>query len=438
MTNGKSDSAVPDEYATTGMLALLPALFVEKAERAFVIGYGTGVTAGELAELSSIREVLVAEISSGVIDAAPLFDYANRNASKSEKITIVPGDAYRSLLRMEGSFDIISSEPSNPWVAGIEMLYSREFLEAARDRLSPGGVHVQWFHAYEADELTMAMVHRTYADVFEHVSVWFGEGSDLLLLGFRDPDHALDLDRLERRAARPDIASGLRRCSIDSFPELLAHEWLPLGVVHAAALAGELHTLLHPRLGHHAARAFFMGRPGNLFRTAGLDAADRGARNSMVVRYRERHGGRLPDESRVALVREACQKQEAVPCTTLFAHWVAESPDSRLRRSLEREIRAEPKLAVAMQFDLVPALARLYGANEPAPESGDALETASKATRLYIQYYLHAAPFPRRTLADLWSRCEADPELRKRCLKARIKAESILGDLGLDPGRGSS
>ena len=93
MTKGKADTAGPDEYATTGMLALLPALFVEKAERAFVIGYGTGVTAGELAELSSIREVFVAEISSGVIDAAPLFDYANRNASKSEKITIVPGDA---------------------------------------------------------------------------------------------------------------------------------------------------------------------------------------------------------------------------------------------------------------------------------------------------------------------------------------------------------
>ena len=144
----------------------------------------------------------------------------------------------------------------------------------------------------------------------------------------------------------------------------------------------------------------------------------------------------MPEESRLALVREACRKQEPVPCTTLFAHWVAESPDSGLRRSLEREIRAEPKLAVAMQFDVVPALARLYGANAPAPESGDALVTASKATRLYIQYYLHAAPFPRRTLMELWSRCEADPELRERCRKARIEAERILGDLGLEPAPG--
>ncbi|MEE8475432.1 MAG: fused MFS/spermidine synthase [Myxococcota bacterium] len=437
-TNGKSDSAAPTDYSTTGMLALLPALFVEKAERAFVIGYGTGVTAGELAELSSIREVLVAEISSSVIDAAPLFDFANRNASKAEKVTIVSGDAYRTLLRMDGKFDIITSEPSNPWVAGVEMLYSREFLEAARDRLSPGGVHVQWFHAYETDDTTMAMVLRTYADVFEHVSVWFGEGADLLLLGFRDPDRALDLDRLERRAAQPDIAAGLRRCSIDSFPELLVHEWLPFGVVHATALTGELHTLLHPRLSYHAARAFFTGRTGRLNGTAGLDAANLGARNSFLVRYRERRGGRLPEEVRVALVREACRQKQTISCTTLFAHWSADSPDSGLRRGLEREIRADPDLAGAMRFNLVPALARLYGANGTAPESGDVLETATRATRLYIQYYLHAAPFPRRTLMDLWTRCDADPKLRERCRKARTQLEEFLGDLELDLAQGRS
>ena len=65
----------------------------------------------------------------GVIEAAPLFDDANLGASRNPKVKIVQSDAYRALLRSEGHFDVIASEPSNPWVTGVEMLYSKEFLE---------------------------------------------------------------------------------------------------------------------------------------------------------------------------------------------------------------------------------------------------------------------------------------------------------------------
>ncbi len=132
-SNGKSDSSIPGDFATTILLALVPALISEQPARSFVIGFGTGVTAGELASLEESREVQVAEISPAVIAAAPLFDFGNLGASLNPKLTIVRGDAYRTLLRSPGQFDLIVSEPSNPWVTGIEMLYSREFLTAARD-----------------------------------------------------------------------------------------------------------------------------------------------------------------------------------------------------------------------------------------------------------------------------------------------------------------
>jgi predicted membrane-bound spermidine synthase len=80
VVNGKSDGNIPNDNQTTGLLALLPALFSAKAERAFVIGYGTGMSVGELIALDSIREVVVAEISTGVMDAAPLFEAMNRQA----------------------------------------------------------------------------------------------------------------------------------------------------------------------------------------------------------------------------------------------------------------------------------------------------------------------------------------------------------------------
>jgi len=260
VTNGKSDGNLINDYTTMSMLALVPALFADQHESCFVIGYGTGVTAGELAALSWVRRVEVAEISRAVIEAAPWFDEGNLGASKSPKVAIERGDAYRTLLRREvESIDIIVSEPSNPWVTGVEMLYSREFLEAARSRLAPGGVFGQWFHIYETNVEVVKLVLRTYASVFPHVSVWFTLRGDLLLLGFDRPTRALDVDALEERFGQPDFSEAFARVEIKSFTQLIAHELLPLGTLHAVEREGPVHTLRHPILSHLAARAFFPG-----------------------------------------------------------------------------------------------------------------------------------------------------------------------------------
>jgi predicted membrane-bound spermidine synthase len=75
----------------------LPALFAEHAENAFVIGFGTGTSTGELAQLSETKSITVAEISSAVIAASPLFDFANHGVSKEPKVHVVHSDAYRAL-----------------------------------------------------------------------------------------------------------------------------------------------------------------------------------------------------------------------------------------------------------------------------------------------------------------------------------------------------
>jgi spermidine synthase len=428
ISNGKSDGVIPGDNVTTGLLALIPALIARSPARVFVVGFGTGVTAGELASLEETREVILAEISPAVIHAAPLFDYGNLAASKSPKLRIVQGDAYRTLLRSEGKFDLIVSEPSNPWVTGIEMLYSREFLEAARDRLNPGGVHAQWFHSYETDAATLALILRTYRSVFDHAAVWFTMGTDLLLLGLQDPEGALDIDRLRRRFERPDFKAGFERCKIDTFPALLAHEILPVGVLAATPLEGDLHTLLHPRLSSLAARAFFVGETGTLPATVVPAAAEIGKRNSLLTRFVASHPGAFDETTRLHVIEETC-KQGANQCAPLLARWIVDTPVSKPRDNLRRRISLNQELARAVRLVTVDQLVPLF---DGAPGERPAQVTpadAARASNLFIDFYNHAAPFSRAALASLWQRCEAEPKQERECVEARTKLEAIVGNL---------
>jgi spermidine synthase len=342
--NGKSDGNSRGDYPTMGLTALVPALFSERLERAFVVGWGLGVTAGELSHLESIREVVVAEISPAVLEAAPLFDPFRVAEANAHKVTRIRSDAYRALLRSRGDFDVISSEPSNVWVSGVEMLYTREFLEAARDRLRPGGVYAQWFHRYEIDDEVLALVLRTYAAVFEEVAIWRTERTDLLLLGFRDPQAARDLSRVESRVQRPDFQAGLSRCGILGVPALLVHEEWPAGALRHLDLAGPQHTLYHPRLHHRAVRAFFRGETTDLPRISPETSADL-EQASLLAQFLSRWAGRPPELVLEQMAREACT-QHLPGCGATLKMWESFAPESpRLRevREAERSLRATPR-----------------------------------------------------------------------------------------------
>jgi len=425
VTNGKSDGMLVADRLTTAMLALVPALLADRVETAFVIGYGTGVTVGTLAAIRSMREITVAELSPGVMQAARFFEEGNGGALAFPGTRIVRSDAFRALLRSEEQFDLIISGPSNPWVSGVEMLYSQEFLAAARDRLSAGGVHCQWLHEYETDDETVAMILRGYAAVFDHVAVWYAAGPDLLLLGFRDEVSSLDLDRIRERFERKDFREQFRRVGIHSLPVLLSHELLPLGTLAELDLEGPLHTLLHPRLNHQAARAFFAGLTGRLPTAAERDAARTAGRNSLIQRYAARYRGRLTYKERRQFATEVCRHRERV-CLTYLAHWEHEEPGSAgVKRVIEqiRKRRKTPKLGI--EEGLV-ELQRLYATgSEPV-----SVEAAWRISSNFLEFYYHAAPFPRDQLAALWDRCEAEVAPgRISCEQGRKRVSDRLGPL---------
>jgi spermidine synthase len=432
-SNGKSDGNSISDYATMGLAALVPALFAEDLERCFVIGFGLGVTTGELAALEGTREVHVAEISQGVIDAAPLFADANLGASRAPKVKIQRSDAYRALLRSEGQWDVVASEPSNPWVTGVEMLYSLEFLQVVRERLAPGGVFAQWFHLYELDKQTIELVLRNYAAAFSHVSLWLTMTNDVLLVAFDRPDRALDITALEARFRRADFSAGFARVGIQDFRALLAHEQIPLGTLQAADPTGELHTLLRPVLSHYAARAFFRGGWAAVPKFVKPRSARIGVQNSLLRRAVEREG-RIPEEAFEPITREFCRISFAADCATLFARWRHDYPDSpRLPSALawarnlptERGPRSANKSGVELLLAdaKLAALERLFGGGDASTAHGPA--HAQKLTMNYLRHYNYALPFDRGVLEDAWARCTTPP-----CSAALRKAEEMLGPLG--------
>jgi spermidine synthase len=421
VNNGKSDGNTSADYATMGLAAILPAMLADQVESAFVIGFGTGVTVGELAALPSVKRVVVREISPAVVDAAPLFDFANQSVTQNAKVEMIRTDAYRAMLGSKETFDVIVSEPSNPWVQGVEMLFSKEFLTAARDRLSPGGVYAQWYHQYETDSASVELVLRTYAAVFDRISVWYGLGPDLIILGFQEDAHPLDMKRLRRRAASPAFQSALVRSGINSFTELLSHELVPLGVIHSADLKGPIHSLYEPILGYRAARAFFRGERASLPFTGFGRSAQLGRRNALL--HQPGQNPRAED-----LFEGLCGQRQS-DCVALLGRWERARPNapahSRFVRDANRQLRA---YGGGVTMELVRSVSRLFQFQDEidSEQNPVPLAAARRASRHYVRFYSHAVPFSPQALIDLWERCQEKPGQQGACDAGLAEALQIV------------
>ena len=442
LNNGKPDGSTVGDYPTMCFAALLPALLTDDPSRGFVIGWGTGVTVGELAALPEAKEVIVAEISPAVLAGAHLFRALNQRADVNPKVEAMRRDAYRALLRSDGQFGVIASEPSNPWVTGVEMLYSREFLEAARSRLTPGGVYAQWFHLYEVDQETVEIVANTYASVFDRVAVWFAQGSDVLLMGLNSPTGYPDLETLRARYEDPALRAGLARCGAKSFPEVLAHEVLPPGLLRPGHVAGQLHSLRHPILSRHAARAFFSGRGVEVPRFSGGPDAEEGRPRALLAQ--ELGAGPVPEEIAASVTRHVCESRRVSECVAWLARWRADHPASQAARRYDPRSLSRMGGLEALSPPILARVERLYRGALPPDSSGNPLQRALVLTNLFSTFYNHGIPFDRSLLRAGWSGCDGAGGGSSSCQTARVNANARLdrfevprGPLSAGSGGGS-
>jgi spermidine synthase len=211
LVDGKSDGNALADAPTQVMGGLVGALLHRGVKRALVIGMGTGSTAGWLAAVPSIERVDVIELEPAVLHMAEVCAPVNQNVLANPKVHTIFGDGREFLLTTAEQYDLIFSEPSNPYRAGVASLFTREFYQAAAARLRPGGIFAQWLQAYEVQPSSVAVVYATLGSVFPAVETWEANpAGDLVLTAALQP-FTHDTAALAARVAAEPYRSALER-----------------------------------------------------------------------------------------------------------------------------------------------------------------------------------------------------------------------------------
>ena len=185
VVNGKVDGNARNDAPTQVMGGLLGALLRPGARRSLVIGLGTGSTAGWLAAVPGMEITDVVELEPAILDVARMCGPVNHGALDNPRLHVARGDAREALMAGRSRYDLIFSEPSNPYRAGVASLFTREFYAAVASRLEADGVFLQWVQAYDVDDWTVSMVVATLGAVFPEVEIWQVHQTDLLLVASR-------------------------------------------------------------------------------------------------------------------------------------------------------------------------------------------------------------------------------------------------------------
>ncbi|UXI67695.1 spermine synthase [Tahibacter amnicola] len=194
VTNGKPDAAIQvkpggqptlDE-ATMAIVALLPLRMHPDPKEIANIGFGSGYTIHTLLGDTRVQRVDTIEIEPAMVEGAKAYGAVNARAYTDKRSTIYIEDAKTFFASHRSQYDIIVSEPSNPWVAGVANLFSTEFYRFVPRHLKKGGLFVQWIQLYEIDETLIATMVNALSDSFMDYVVYLSGTGDLVIAAAAD------------------------------------------------------------------------------------------------------------------------------------------------------------------------------------------------------------------------------------------------------------
>jgi spermidine synthase len=209
--NGKVDASTGDDMPTQLLSGQLPARLSARPQRVFLVGLASGVTAGAVLAEPGVEALTVVELEPEVVAASRLFDAVSGAPLEDPRVTLLVEDARAVLSRAGPKFDVIISEPSNPWITGVSNLFTLEYWRLGAARLSDGGVFCQWVQLYGLAPSELRTLVRTFTAVFPQA--WLYEtlpGADALLIGRLGDGPAPPIEPIPPRLG----PAGLKRLSV--------------------------------------------------------------------------------------------------------------------------------------------------------------------------------------------------------------------------------
>jgi spermidine synthase len=237
LVNGKPDASTPSglnpipdnspiaalhDLPTQQLLGQVPLMLVPRRDNVLVIGLGSGVTLGSVLT-HPVKSVDCVELEDAVVQASRFFEDYNGRPLADPRTHLIVNDARNHLLVTDQKYDVIISEPSNPWITGAANLFTREAFELSKRRLQPDGVICQWFQLYELQEPYFQTILRTFRSVFPEVHL-FRVTHDVILIGSMQPTPLRESELRARITGH--VQSDLARIRIRSVEDFLAWYWI--------------------------------------------------------------------------------------------------------------------------------------------------------------------------------------------------------------------
>jgi spermidine synthase len=241
--NGKTEASTGPDMRTQKLLAHVPMMLHPDPKSVLVIGLASGVTVGSAATYP-VESIDCVEITPAMVEVArAFFAEANGHCLDDPRVSVIIEDGRNHTAFTDRTYDVIISEPANPWIVGVSNLFTREFFEQAKARTNPGGVVAVWFQAYNISPDEFRMIARTFADVFDYASLWeLDPRADYMFVATVGGPPTAAYDTVMRRLANPGTGADLASIHVRTLLD-----WTGLYVTGGDALdayagPGPIHT----------------------------------------------------------------------------------------------------------------------------------------------------------------------------------------------------
>jgi spermidine synthase len=239
--NGKTDASTDVDMINQVLLAQFPLLLHRSPQKVMVLGLASGVTAAS-ALTHPIASLDVLELSPAVVAASRLFEATSGLDYQDPRFHLILNDGRNHLALTDRTYDVIISEPSNPWQAAMSTMFTAEFFSLMRRHLNQDGIAVVWIDVYDMNFNALALILRTFVSVFPYVTIWESDqGGDYVLLG-SDTPFRIDYNQFAARAGSDKVRADLLRIQAEPADDILARYVMDQDRIRQLVGPGEIHT----------------------------------------------------------------------------------------------------------------------------------------------------------------------------------------------------